>query len=181
MSDDPGTAPTSSSPHDADDVLPELVAGLQGLGHLVAWAEHQRTFRIEEASGVAGVDGLALSSQRSVVLYRTWDDVVPDDRIAEIAELTVRLNPLLFVTAMELSDRTGLLAVRTAVGLDGVAVTRGVLVGLVLTAIRAVVRAHGVLDAAVAQVLAGTTAEEAAAAFAHDLLATRDGAGVPAL
>lgn len=158
------------------------VAALQGLGYLVENDEVSGQLRLlDPPVGNEPVVGQVLSHQDAVVWYAVRDDVVPPARRSEVAALTAALNPQLFVTTVEMDSATGVLAVRAAVCLQGVAVTRGVLGALHVAAASAAARSLATLEPAVAAVLAGTAPDLAASGFAHDLLADSGPDGVPAL
>lgn len=111
----------------ASGTVPRLtaitVAALQGTGRLVRTDWEQETFDVlPVADGGPAASGVILHSSHAVALYVVWDEFVPADKRAEVADWSVRANTDLTTCAIEFSLDTGILAVRTVVRVGGLVV-----------------------------------------------------------
>lgn len=112
-------------------LLARVVAALQGFGRLVATDWEIQTFEVmpsdaaldehapDGTSLLEPTAGVILPFAQRVMFYTVWPEVVPGERIPDIAELAHRVNTLLYTSALEFNLDSGMLSVRSGFEFDG--------------------------------------------------------------
>ena len=143
-------------------VVAAFVDALEDTGREVAPDAAARTLDVGAAGGAGRVLVVVRPAARTVTLYAPHLQRVPSDERARVAELVVRATSDLFVAALELDTRTGVVSACHALALGEVEPPDEALVGLVVAALEEVETTIARYAPAVAAVLDG--AEPAAAA-----------------
>ncbi|MCL2781855.1 MAG: YbjN domain-containing protein [Actinomycetia bacterium] len=154
------TAPTGIEP---SPLLAIAVAALQSRGRVVDTNWDAQTFTVRALRpDVETTLGVVFNFTGSIVFYYVWEDDLPDERMAALAEFVLRANEKLTTSAFELSLGRRDLALRAGVafGEDYLDLDRGAVTALLVNALEECERAAYAHRGAVAAVLAGTSPAE---------------------